>query len=326
MKIPGLIDLQVNGYNGVNFSGEELTEQTFKSACRELMQAGTTAFLPTMITSPPEIYKRNLQIMAKVSQSNEFKGNLVGFHIEGPFLNPAKGPRGAHNPEWIHPCDTDLLKNIIQWSSNQVKLITIAADLKGAPELAEVAASCNITVSLGHHMADEKDLQKLVSAGAKALTHLGNGIPQTLPRHNNPLFTGLANDNLTAMIVTDSHHLPPSLIKTIIRTKTPQKCIISSDASPLAGMPPGNYETLGNKVVLEKSGKLYNPKTGYLVGSSATMLQCMNYMASLDIVSSDELIAMGFHNPLKLIGLEPDNIPNSPEITFDNQKKSFRVN
>jgi N-acetylglucosamine-6-phosphate deacetylase len=308
MKSPALVDLQVNGYKGVDFSSPELAEESFTYACRELINTATTAFLPTMITSPVEVYRRNLPIMTKVMQKDEFKHHLLGFHIEGPFINPDDGARGAHNPDWIRPCNIDFLKETIQLSSNKVRLITIAADRKGAPELTEFAVSQGITVSLGHHMANETDLQKLVKAGAKALTHLGNGIPLVLPRHDNPLWAGLANDNLTAMIVTDGHHLPASVIKTIIRTKTPARCIVVSDASPLAGMPPGKYKTLGNEVVLEENGRLHNPKAGHLVGSSATMAQCIEHLASLNLLTPDELAAIAFHNPLKLIGINPENL------------------
>jgi N-acetylglucosamine-6-phosphate deacetylase len=308
MKIPALVDLQVNGYKGVDFSGPELTEESFTFACRELIKGGTTAFLPTMITSPPELYRRNLPVMARVMQQDEFKNHLLGFHIEGPFINPADGARGAHNPDWIRPCSINLLKEIIQLSHNKVRLITIAADCKGAAKFTEFAVSKGLTVSLGHHMPNENDLQKLVEAGAEALTHLGNGIPLVLPRHDNPLWASLANDNLTAMIITDGHHLPATVIKTIIRTKTPARCIAVSDASPLAGIPPGKYTTLGNEVVLEENGRLHNPKTGYLVGSSATMPQCIEHLASLNLLTQDELAAVSFYNPLKLIGIKPENL------------------
>ena len=120
-------------------------------------------------------------------------------------------------------------------------------------------------------------------------------------------------------------NLPPSLLKTIIRTKGPQRCIVISDASSLAGLPPGRYETLGHKVILEETGRLYDPATGYMVGSSATMLQCMNYLASLNLVSIDELIAMGFYNPLKLIGLGPEDVTPGRDVWFDKKKRVFSL-
>jgi N-acetylglucosamine-6-phosphate deacetylase len=323
MRIPGLVDLQVNGYEGVDFSSTSLTEADLIRACRQLLEAGTTAFLPTMITSPQEVYKRNLEIMVSVLELKEFHGRLLGVHLEGPFISPEEGACGAHNQQWIIKPDIKYLEQLIDWAGGKVKLITIAAELEGAEEIARYAVSRGITVSLGHQMADEKDLRNLVNAGAMAITHLGNGVPMVLNRHHNPIWAGLANDDINATIITDGHHLPPSLLKTIIRTKGPQRCIVISDASSLAGLPAGRYETLGHKVILEGTGRLYDPATGYMVGSSATMLQCMNYLASLKLVSIDELIAMGFYNPLKLIGLTPKDVAQRPDIWFNENQRFF---
>src|SRR5699024_4982098 len=118
-----------------------------------------------------------------------------------------------------------------------------------------------MTVSLGHQMAAETDLRRLAHAGARSLTHLGNGIPHLLQRHDNPLLAGIANDDLTAMIISDGFHIPPSVIKIIIRTKGVSNICVVSDASPIAGLLPGEYQTLGNDVVLEESGLLHNPET-----------------------------------------------------------------
>ena len=323
MKIPGLVDLQVNGYKGVDFSSATLTEADFIRACRQLLEAGTTAFLPTIITSTEDVYKRNLTIMSDAMEKEEFSGRLLGIHLEGPFISAQEGACGAHNPRWTTKPDINYLERLIGWAGGKVKLLTIAAELEGAEELARYAVKRRITVSLGHQMAAEKDLERLSRAGAVSLTHLGNGVPMVLNRHYNPIWAGLAEDGLAAMIITDGHHLPPAVIKTIIRTKDPQHCIVISDASSLAGLPPGRYETLGHKVILEKSERLYDPQTGYLCGSSATMLQCMNYLASLKLVGTDELIAMAFYNPLKLVGLKPEDVPGEQEIYFDGKRQVF---
>ena len=323
MKIPGLVDLQLNGYKGVDFSSPDLTQDDFARACRAMLQTGTTAFLPTMITSPTDVYKHNLPIMAKVLQTDQFRGRLLGLHLEGPFISQQNGARGAHNPKWIKKPDIDFFQQLIDWADNTIKLITIAAELQGAEKLARCATDRGITVSLGHQLATCDDLQKLVEAGARALTHLGNGIPAQLPRHKNPIWAGLANDSLAAMIVTDGHHLPPSLLKTIIRTKTAHRCIVASDAAPLAGMKPGRYEMMGNKVILEQNGRLYNPIAGYLVGSSATMLNCINHLASLNLAAPDELIAMAFYNPLNLIKVDPQEIAGGIAFSFDQNKNLF---
>jgi N-acetylglucosamine-6-phosphate deacetylase len=323
MRVPGLVDLQVNGYKGVDFSSATLTEADFIRACRELLEAGTTAFLPTIITSTEDVYKRNLAIMSDAMEREEFRGRLPGIHLEGPFISAQEGACGAHNPRWVTKPDIGYLEQLIGWAGGKVKLLTIAAELEGAEELTRYAVKRGIAVSLGHQMATEKDLERLSRAGAVSLTHLGNGVPMVLNRHHNPIWAGLAADELTAMIISDGHHLPPAVIKTIIRTKGSQRCIVISDASSLAGLPAGRYETLGHKVILEDGGRLYDPQTGYLCGSSATMLQCMNYLSSLNLASMDELITMGFYNPLKLVGLKREDVVGEQDIYFDEKRQVF---
>ena len=239
MRIPGLVDLQVNGFHGVDFSSVDLDETAFADACRAMVEAGTTAFLPTLITCPAEVYARNLPIIAKAMEMPELEHRLLGIHLEGPFLSPQEGARGAHTAQWMKAPDTDLLDQLMNWANGKIKLLTLAADLEGAAELTHYATRRGITVALGHHMANEQQLDDLAEAGAAALTHLGNGIPATIGRHENPLWAGLANDELVATIIADSHHLPPALLKTIIRAKGPERCIVISDASPLAGLEPG---------------------------------------------------------------------------------------
>ena len=113
MKIPGLVDLQVNGYAGVDFSNPGLSEEDFIRACRGVLNAGTSAFLPTIITSPLETYRSNLPIMAEALELQEFSGRLLGIHLEGPFLSAEPGARGAHNAEWIRKPDVDFLDQLI---------------------------------------------------------------------------------------------------------------------------------------------------------------------------------------------------------------------
>ncbi|MEN6578253.1 MAG: N-acetylglucosamine-6-phosphate deacetylase [Phycisphaerales bacterium] len=307
-KIPGLVDLQVNGYKGVDFSGGDLTAADFARACRQLLAGGTTAFLPTLITSPADIYERNLPLIAETVDKDEFRGRVLGIHLEGPFISRQDGARGAHTAEWVRNPDPGYLDELIHLANGKVRLLTIAADQEGAVELSRHATSRGIAVSLGHHMATDQDMDRLVQAGAKALTHLGNAVPAMLERHRNPIWAGLANDSLWATLITDGHHLPPALIKTILRVKGPQRCIVVSDASPLAGMPPGRYKSMGANVVLEENGRLYNPATGYLAGSSATMPQCVDYLRDLGLLDPDDLVRVCFSNPLALIGCTPEDV------------------
>lgn len=308
MEIPGFVDLQVNGYKGVDFSSSDLTRDRFVFASKELIKAGTVLFLPTIISSSEEVYQQNLKLISDVIEKTDLKNHIPGIHLEGPFISDVDGARGAHQPKWIKKPDIKLLDQLVEWSGEKIKLLTTAADLKDSDKLCRHAVDLGITVSLGHHMAGEADLKKLAASGAQSLTHLGNGVPRTIKRHENPIWAGLANDDLTAMMITDGHHLPPSIIKVVLRTKGAANVIVVSDASPISGLPPGKYSTLGNDVILEESGRLYNPETGYLVGSSSTMIDCMNYLHTLNLLSKNELFEVGFFNPLRLLGIEPRGI------------------
>lgn len=299
----GYVDLQVNGFLGVDFSSPELTEADFILACRALLALGTVAFLPTVITSSRQTYARNLPLMADVMAREEFQGRLLGFHLEGPFISRVPGAVGAHNPAYV--CDPDVawLEQLLDWAGGRVRLLTLAAELPGAEDLARCAVERGITVSIGHSLFTPFDLDRMAAAGATALTHLGNGLPNVLPRHDNPLWAGLAHDAYTAMLITDGHHLPAPVIKTAARAKGVDRFIVVSDASPVAGLPPGRYHVLDNDAILEPSGRFHNPERQCLVGSAATMGQCMAHLASLDVFSEAELKQIGWGNPLRLIGV-----------------------
>lgn len=322
-KIPGFVDLQVNGYKGISFSSLDLTEERLLFACHELIQQGTVAFLPTIITAPLDVYQQNLALIAKVMQHDDLKDHILGIHVEGPFISGNDGARGAHHAEWVRKPDIKLLDQLYEWAEGKIKLLTIAAEIEGADALCHHAVDLGITVSLGHQMATYEDLNRLVASGASSLTHLGNGLPKLLPRHENPLWAGMAHDDLIAMIIADGHHVPPPILKAIIRTKGISKLIVVSDASPISGLPPGRYNTLGNDAILDASGVLYNPDTGYLVGSSSTMLECINFLASLELMPVEDLLKVGFYNPLSLLGIDPVKMKSRTLLIFEERKNKF---
>jgi len=325
VSIPGFVDLQVNGHRGVDFSSAELAASAFGRACDELLSLGTAAFLPTVITSPRATYERNLPLIGAAIAGNEFRGRLLGIHLEGPFISPEPGAVGAHAPQWVRPPDTGLLDSLVEWSAGTVRLLTVAPERPGALDLIAHAVRAGVVVSIGHTLATESVIAEAAAAGATAFTHLGNGMPNVVPRHANPMWGALAEERLTAMIITDGHHLPPAVIKSVLRAKGVERSIVVSDASPMAGMPPGRYEASGNRIVLEPDGKLHNPEKGCLVGSSATMLACMNHIASLGLLSLQELLAVGFHNPLALIGVAPSEVRDGGAVWYDSDKRMFVV-
>jgi N-acetylglucosamine-6-phosphate deacetylase len=299
-----ICDLQVNGFIGVDFSSPKLTAESFREACHSVIQRGTTVFLPTLITSPESLYERNLSLMRTVLERDEALAHHVpGFHLEGPFISPEPGAVGAHNPEAVCTPDCALFDRLMAYSGGHIKLLTLAAERLGADVLATHAIAQGVAVSCGHQMALAADLSRLADAGAVALTHLGNGVPNLLHRHNNPILAGLGETRLKIMFIPDGHHLPPDFLRMLASLIPAYRLIATSDASPAAGLPPGRYNVLGNDAVLEPDGRLHNPEKQCLVGSSATLSECVEVLRSLNCFTEEQLEMITWENPMNLIGL-----------------------
>ena len=324
LHIPGFIDLQVNGFMGVDFSSDTLTEEAFLQAGHALIARGTAAFLPTLITGHEARLHRNLSLIAHALKKDAtLAHHVLGIHLEGPFISQKPGAVGAHDPAAVHAPDTAYFDRLNAWSEGRLRLLTLAAELPGAAELARHATGNGVAVSCGHQLAGAADLAHLAEAGATALTHLGNGMPNQVHRHNNSLLAGLAEERLKILFIPDGHHLPEHVLKVFARAAGSKRLIATSDASPAAGLPPGIYNVLGNRAVLEPDGRLHNPEKQCLVGSSATLLTCMNVLHHLGLFTLEDLLRMGFHNPLALIGVDAQLIPTcqhairfSPENGF----------
>jgi len=295
------VDLQLNGQIGIDFSSPSLSADDFMRAAEAVFASGTAVFLPTVITSEMELYRRNLPLIVKTAERAGLLSEIPGLHLEGPFLEPEAGYIGCHNPAWTQPTSPRIFDELMDLASGRIRLLTLAAGPHSS-ELIAYAAERKVAVSIGHHCATPQTLAAAAEAGARSLTHLGNGVPNFLPRHDNAIFAGLAEDRLSAMFIPDGHHLPDPVLKCYIRCKGAAKLIAVSDGSPAARLPPGEYNVLGNRAVLEISGRLYNPEKQCLVGSASTMSACMKHLASLGLLSDDELDMVGRRNPLALIG------------------------
>jgi len=298
-----LFDLQVNGFRGVDFSSPELTEETCAKAVEEYLRDGASMFLPTVITASQEVYRKNLGILSTVCGRREFRDRVPGLHLEGPFISDRPGAVGAHNPAWVRRPDIEYFKCLQDAAGGMVRLITIAAEAEGAAALCEAVSAMGVCVSLGHQLAGYDDLSRLADAGARAITHLGNAMPNQVDRHNNPLVNGLIHPDLVPMIITDGHHLPPHLVDGIVRLRGEESVVFVSDASPIAGLPPGEYSTLGNPCVLEENGLLHNPEKQCLVGSSFTMQACADFLSNSLSYRDDRIERMGLQNAADLVGV-----------------------
>ena len=295
------VDLQINGYKGIDFSDPALTEDQFLTTAEHILNSGTALFLPTIVTSPREVYMRKPALIRHAAESHGLLKHIPGLHLEGPFISPKPGAVGAHRPSCVREPDCGFFDEIMASCGNYVKLLTVAPEVPGMDELISHASAKGVVVSCGHQLAGAEDLDRAVKAGAKLLTHLGNGCPNLINRHNNMIWAGMACDDLTAMIITDGQHLPKELIKCIIRCKGVDRVIVTSDAVSVAGLPPGRYPCWENDAVLEPNGRFHNPVKGCLIGSTFCVRQCAEFLASLGY-SEEDIDRMTITNPLKMIG------------------------
>jgi N-acetylglucosamine-6-phosphate deacetylase len=297
----GWVDLQVNGYAGVDFSAAGLTVADVRRATEELVRRGTGAFCPTVVSCAPEVYEQNLPVLAAALQAADLGPHLPGIHLEGPFLAPAA--KGAHRACWLQQPDSALFDRWMSLAEGRITLLTVAPEIEGAEALIRHATGRGVTVLLGHHVGDNASIERAVRAGARGCTHLGNGIPNVLPRHPNPLWTQLADDRLTGLFIADGHHLPLEFMKVALRAKGLERCVVTSDAAPIAGLPPGEYECMGQTVISEPGGRISVKNLASLAGSSATMAECMMWLRSWSGLSEADLLRIGRLNPLRLLGL-----------------------
>jgi N-acetylglucosamine-6-phosphate deacetylase len=305
----GFIDLQVNGYAGVNFTSPNLTLDQIHSTARALHRKGTIAFLSTIITAAWETYEHVLPLLAQAMAEEGRQSPLLGIHLEGPYISPQDGARGVHPLAFVRPPSCVEFKTLFHLSQGHIRLLTLAPELPGAIDLVHCARGLGVIVSIGHTLAGSREIQAAVAAGASASTHLGNGCPALIERHQNPLWPQLAHSALTALLITDGHHLPADFVRTVLAVKGASRTVVTSDAAPAAGLPPGEYEFFGAKTRLEPDGLLHSPQTGTLAGSAATMLQCMNWLAGLDMLDEAGLWSVGRDNALRLLGLGAGPIP-----------------
>jgi len=300
MTPPGFIDLQVNGYGGVDFSKAGLTIDAVRQVAGALHQQETIGFCPTVCTAPESVLRENLNVLGAACEDTGLNQTLLGLHLEGPFLSPQS--RGAHPLESLRLPDIDFLKRCMEWAHGHIRILTLAPELDGALDMIEWASSQGLRVSLGHHMAEPLAVADAVRAGAVASTHLGNGIALNLPRHPNPLWTQLAEDALMGMFITDGYHLPPDFVAVAWRAKGPDRFIVVSDVSPLAGLPPGAYRFLDADCRVLPDGRIVGADERQWAGSSHTMRDCMEKLSLLLNLDEESVWRVGYYNPLKLLG------------------------
>ncbi len=300
---PGLIDLQVNGYAGIDFCAAALTPAEVESATRALAGAGVTACLPTVITNRAEAIEAGLRAIDQACRMGGAAGErILGVHLEGPYISPRDGPRGTHPREHVRPPDWAEFCRWQDAAGGRIRVVTLAPEMPGALDFIGRARAAGVVVALGHHAATAGQIAAAVAAGATLATHLGNGAHAVLPRHPNYIWEQLANDALQASIIVDGHHLPPSVVKAFYRVKGAERLILVSDVVWLAGLAPGRYRFAGQEVDLRADGSVRLAGTAYLAGSALKLIDAVNNVMAFAGAPPAEVLRMAATNPAWLLG------------------------
>jgi N-acetylglucosamine-6-phosphate deacetylase len=253
---PGFIDLQVNGYRGIGFNDPALTPEKVVEVSLLMDQFGVTRYLPTLTTDSLELLSCSLATIAQaINNSPLVKLRVPGVHLEGPFISPEDGPRGAHPKQHVRPPNWDAFQRLQQSAGGYIRLTTLSAEYDESPDFIAKAVASGVVVAIGHTKATTDQIRAAVDAGATLSTHLGNGAHPLIRRHPNYIWDQLAEDRLMASLIVDGHHLPPSVVKAMVRAKTPQRCILVSDKTNLGGLAPGTYHTPLGDIELLSGGK-----------------------------------------------------------------------
>jgi len=265
---PGFIDLQVNGFGGVDYSGESVAAGDVDAVIGALATAGTTRHVPTIITNSQERICANLEALhAAAAADPRRRAAIVGLHVEGPYISSEDGPRGAHDPEFVRDPDWGEVSEWIAAAGGDLVMVTLAPERKGAVRLIERLVEAGVVAAIGHTAAEAGDIRRAVDAGARVSTHLGNGSHAVLPRLENYLWTQLSEDRLTAGLITDGFHLPADAMRAIVRAKGAGRVILVSDAAPLAGTAPGRKKWGAMDVEVHEDGHVSLAGTPFLAGA-----------------------------------------------------------
>ena len=300
------VDLQVNGRVGVSFTDGELTEEGVLKVVEALRDGGTEGFLATIVTCPDDMAVHAIRTIRRAMRKYpECAKRIIGFHMEGPFVSNVPGYSGAHNKLLTRDCDVSTYDRWMDASDGMIKIVTIDGDRKNAVEFTRHATAAGTVVSLGHTTTwRTEDLNRLADAGVKTVTHLGNAMPNELPRHHNMIWTALANPRYTPMFISDGFHLPKEMLHCYVRACPVDRLVTVSDCSYPGGLPPGRYVKNGSVSILEPNGFLRSPATNSLHGSSCLIAQCVDTLMSPEVgLSFADCRKIAHDNPLRLIGM-----------------------
>ena len=306
-EAPGFIDLQVNGFAGVDYNQPDAPPGEIARSICALHATGVTRFLPTVITASPEAMEGALRNLAAASESLAEGETIAGFHVEGPHISPEDGPRGAHPRRWVRPPDFAEFRRWQAASGGRVRMVTISPEWPGAEEYIARIVAEGVVAAIGHTQAGAAQIADAVGAGATFSTHLGNGAHTLMPRHPNCIWDQLAEDRLMAGFIADGFHLDAAFLKTALRTKSVSRSVLVTDAAAPAGAPAGRYSLGELQVDLTPEGRVVLTGEGRLAASALSMDRAIGKAIELAGITLAEAVQMATLNPARAARLPARN-------------------
>jgi N-acetylglucosamine-6-phosphate deacetylase len=306
---PAFFDLQINGCDGHSFNSPRLTVQDVRHVVSVCRRHGIGGLCPTLITNSTEALLHGFTTVCRACETDSTLSRAVPcLHLEGPYISPDDGPRGAHPRQFVRSPHWDEFRRFQDAAGGRIRLVTLAPELDGALSFVEKLTASGVVVAIGHTNAKGDCIRAAIAAGARLSTHLGNGSHALLPRHDNYIWEQLAADKLWASIICDGNHLPLAVMRCILRVKTPERSILTCDASSLAGLPPGRYAEWGQEFEVQPRGRVVVPGTTYLAGSGVFTDSCVETVLNQLDVSMTNAIDMASARPRELLQLEPQTL------------------
>lgn len=264
-----LFDTQINGFAGVDFQSPSLSLVDLQRAVKALAEHGSERFFLTLITDgTDELEAKFARIEGLRQQDPELAEAICGYHLEGPWLSPEEGYRGAHDPQHMGPPDLRTFERIQKAAGGNIRLLTLAPEWPGSPAFIREVVASGVQVSLGHTQAKDADIDAAIEAGARFCTHLGNGVPSQLHRHDNVIQRLLARDELIAFFIPDGIHIPPATLKNFVRAKPKDKVLFTTDCMAAAGAPPGRYHLAKLELEVGEDRVVRMPGASHFAGSA----------------------------------------------------------
>jgi N-acetylglucosamine-6-phosphate deacetylase len=296
---PGFIDLQVNGFAGVDYNHPRTPHEEIARSLRAQFASGVTRLYATVITGPPGHMEACLRNLAAARESVPEGHAIDGFHLEGPHISPQDGPRGAHPRQWVRPPDLDEFYRWQDAARGRIRIVTLSPEWPEAPRYIERITAEGVVASIGHTQATAAQIAAAVASGATLSTHLGNGAHPLLRRHPNYIWEQLAEDRLMAGFIVDGIHLGAAFLKSAIRAKTIDRSVLVTDAATPAGATPGRYHLADQAVDLTADGRVVLAGTDRLAGSTLHMHRGVENLMRLAGLSLADAVRLATVNPAR---------------------------